>query len=307
MQLDSEAQAQDNALGGHEPEDQSLQDNPGSVEDLWDPNLIRLEDHRLTADFIKLLRSASLDDPVNGLSAEPEALERLRSPPRDQPVDSIDDDTRMAIDLYLGNPSDATYEINRAAILRRYPDSSLPSYYRTNRMVSDLTGIESIVHDMCINSCLAYTGPFADLESCPTCSESRYDQFRLEVSSGRDRIPRQQFHTIPIGPQLQALYRDPESAKRAHYLREERSRILAELENCGYLETYSDVLHGSDLIGAFQDGRIGEDDIVLMFSIDGAQLYAKKASTCWITSGFFSTSCLSSDTRQRFYSRAKQS
>ena len=32
----------------------------------------------------------------------------------------------------------------------------------------------------------------------------------------------------------------------------------------------------------FQDGHIDEDDIVLMFSIDGAQLYAMKASACWI-------------------------
>jgi len=114
------------------------------------------------------------------------------------------------------------------------------------------------------------------------CLEARYDQYRLEASSGRDRIPRQEFHTVPIGPQLQALYWDPESARRAHYLCEERSRILAEIEQHGCLETYSDVLHGSDLIEAFQDGRVGEDDIVLMFSIDGAQLYAKKASACWI-------------------------
>jgi hypothetical protein len=36
------------------------------------------------------------------------------------------------------------------------------------------------------------------------------------------------------------------------------------------------------MIYAFQDGRIGEDDITLMFSIDGAQLYAMKNSSCWI-------------------------
>ena len=48
------------------------------------------------------------------------------------------------------------------------------------------------------------------------------------------------------------------------------------------MEEYNDVLHGKDLIEAFRDGRIGEDDIVLMFSIDGAQLYAKKVSACWI-------------------------
>jgi Transposase family tnp2 len=37
-----------------------------------------------------------------------------------------------------------------------------------------------------------------------------------------------------------------------------------------------------DLIWAFDDGCIGADDIILMFLIDGAQLYAMKASACWI-------------------------
>ena len=74
----------------------------------------------------------------------------------------------------------------------------------------------------------------------------------------------------------------PESARHAHYLHEERTHVLAEIEQHSWLNEYSDVLHGMDFIEAFQDGRIGEDDIVLMFSIDGAQLYAKKLSACWI-------------------------
>ncbi|KAH9079136.1 hypothetical protein EDB83DRAFT_2176273, partial [Lactarius deliciosus] len=128
---------------------------------------IHLEDHKYTAEFIRLLRSASLDDPINGLSAE--ALEHLHSPPQEQPTDLIDNDSQFAIDLYLGNPSEATYETNRTAFLRHCPDIPLPSYYRTGRLVSGLTGIELIVHNMCINSCLAYTGPFSELDSCPMC------------------------------------------------------------------------------------------------------------------------------------------
>jgi len=58
--------------------------------------------------------------------------------------------------------------------------------------------------------------------------------------------------------------------------------MLSEIKVKGDLDEYSDVLHGLDLIDAFNDGRVTEDDIVLMFSIDGAQLYTKKASACWI-------------------------
>ena len=58
--------------------------------------------------------------------------------------------------------------------------------------------------------------------------------------------------------------------------------MLSEIQSNGCLSEYSDVLHGTNLIDAFEDGRIKEDDVVLMFSIDSAQLYAKKASACWI-------------------------
>jgi hypothetical protein len=253
---------------------------PGDIEDLWDQDTIRLGDLKLAAQFIKALQLASLDDPTTGLSLD--ALARLRSPPHEQPSLSVDEDTRVAIELFLENPSETSYEANRAIILRRFPGTRLPTYYKTKRLVTELTGIDSIIHHMCVNSCIAYTGPFSELSTCPVCSESRYDQYHLEASSGKDKIPQQEFHTIPIGSQLQALYREPDSATRAHYLREEMARILSEIEEHGTVLEYSDVLHGTDLIEAHQHGRIAEDDIVLMFSIDGAQLYAKKASACWI-------------------------
>ena len=68
----------------------------------------------------------------------------------------------------------------------------------------------------------------------------------------------------------------------AHYLCEERVHILSVIKQKQCLDEYSDVLHGADIIQAFQDGHIKGDDIVLMFSIDGAQLYAQKLSACWI-------------------------
>jgi hypothetical protein len=52
------------------------------------------------------------------------------------------------------------------------------------------------------------------------------------------------------------------------------------IEQKQYLDEYSDVLHGADIIQAFQDGCIRGDNIVLMFSIDGAQLYVQKLSAC---------------------------
>jgi hypothetical protein len=122
----------------------------GDVEDLWLQDTIRLDDIRLAAEFVRMLQDTSLDDPSLGMSCK--ALERLRNPPRKQPSHSINKDTRLAIDMYLGNPSEATYEVNRKAFLCRLPEADIPSYYKTRRLVADLTGVESVMHHMCINS-----------------------------------------------------------------------------------------------------------------------------------------------------------
>src|SRR5712672_2954197 len=170
---------------------------PGDIEDLWDEGRIRLETLKGSAAFIQCLRDATLDDPNLGLSEE--AINRLHNPNRGQPQCCIDDDTRTAIELYLGNPSEATYEANRTIILHRLPDVNIPTYYRTGHLIAELTGIESMVHHMCINSCVAFTGPFHDLNKCPICTEPCYNQFRLESTAGKERAPHKEFHTIPIG------------------------------------------------------------------------------------------------------------
>ena len=253
---------------------------PGNIKDLWEEGTIRLESLKITANFIKEIRNATLDNLNLGLSDV--AIDWLRHPTHKLPGHSIDDDLCTAIKLFLGNPSEATYETNRSIILDCVPGANIPTYYRAGRIIAEMTGIESVLHDMCINSCVAFTGPFLTLNKCPLCNEPRYDQFWLQSTHGKEKVPRQEFHTIPIGPQLQALYREPGSATVAHYLWDERSRVLSAIEENGCPDKYSDVLHGSDLVEAFHDGCIAEDDIVLMFSVDGAQLYAKKASACWI-------------------------
>ncbi|KAF8816949.1 hypothetical protein BYT27DRAFT_7247837 [Phlegmacium glaucopus] len=47
-------------------------------------------------------------------------------------------------------------------------------------------------------------------------------------------------------------------------------------------ETYEDIFHGDAYLKAVQDRKITENDMVLMMSIDGAQLYQSKQSDCWI-------------------------
>ena len=52
--------------------------------------------------------------------------------------------------------------------------------------------------------------------------------------------------------------------------------------NVGVVEVYVDFCKGSDYLEAVQRGDIKPNDVVLMISLDGAQLYESKESDCWI-------------------------
>ncbi len=237
-----------------------------------------LSELRLTNEFIQLLQQASLDGKHSGL--DPDALHRLRNPPtsiftlENQPNGA---DLRLAFDLFLASlkgPVDI-YNTTRASILRRHPEDHLPSYDQLKKILSQITGVGPITHPMCNNSCVAFTGPYADLDHCPKCDEPKRCPISGEYS--------QEFHTMPIGPIIQALWRDPRSARRFEYRRKKTREITEELlRSSGKLSNYEDFFHGSDYLERIQNGDIDDDDIVLMFSIDGAQLYAHKASDCWI-------------------------
>jgi len=62
----------------------NLSDIPlGAIEDLWEGAVIHLESLKVSADFIKSLRNATLDNPSIGLSEE--AIYRLRNPNQSHP------------------------------------------------------------------------------------------------------------------------------------------------------------------------------------------------------------------------------
>ena len=194
---------------------------------------------------------------------------------------SLTPDERLSVRLFLADTdgSEAIYNKARDAIMERHPEDDVLSHHLVKKKVARLTGIYPLKHDMCPLSCMAYTGPWNQLESCKFCSEPRYDQTLLARGVKK---PRQQFDTYPLGPQLQARYCSPQGARDMRYRQGQMDRILRELRETGKLDHISDIIEGADFWDAVQHGRISDDDICLLFSMDGAQLYEHKASSCWI-------------------------
>ena len=237
------------------------------------------DDITIAEEYIKSIKNARLGDQYDKLDEA--TRERLANPP-EEPVSLDDPDLRFSLGLYMAmqNASEDTYTNVRRNILHRYPDSGVLSLDQVKRCMAEITGVTAIVHEVCINSCMGYTGPWADLDTCLLCKESRWDPLK---STPRKKVPCQQFTTIPLGPQLQALWRTPEGAESMKYRRQRTADVLAEIEaNDGNILAYDDILCGSDYLNRVVSGEIKSDDIVLVFSMDGAQLYRKKASNCWI-------------------------
>jgi hypothetical protein len=247
-----------------------------------------LEELKVAQQFISALQAATLDDD-NGL--DPEAKDRLRNPIT-EPVVLDDPHLRAGIKLFLNttNASDEIFKDVRSTMHEYLHDlgydlaeNSIPSLASVKKSIGEITGVHSLLNDMCINTCMAYTGPFSDLEACLYCTEPRYDPTIFAATNGLKKTPQRQFHTLPLGPQLQALWRNPEIANAMRHRVRETQRILDELDNNQNEQTsWDDIYSGSDYINAVRSGKIGTDDMVLMLSIDGAQLYQSKESDCWI-------------------------
>jgi hypothetical protein len=239
--------------------------------------MAQLEDAQHAMAFISALRKASLDDVHSQLP--PEAIDRIRNPLRELP-DTTDPDLLLSLKYYFADMTIKAYNTVRDATMERHPEDDIYSYYSVKQAVSELSGVVPIIHDMCINTCLAFTGPYSDLDNCPRCGEDRWD---TKKSKPDKKVARRTFDTFPIGPQLQALWRHPDQANKMRWREEYTKKIFDELKTSGGIpDVYEDVLYGKQYLDACQSGRIKEGDAVLMFSIDGAQLYESKQSDCWI-------------------------
>ncbi|KAH9928592.1 hypothetical protein B0H21DRAFT_884896, partial [Amylocystis lapponica] len=119
--------------------------------------LARVEEIKTSLAFTSAMREASLLDEHSKLDTH--TLERLQNPLQET-LNVDDPDLRLALDLFLAtsNSSQDTYTAACQAISRRFPSTEIYSYDRIKRRVADLSGVNSIIHHMCINTCVAYTG-----------------------------------------------------------------------------------------------------------------------------------------------------
>ncbi len=267
------------------PEDDDNSDEEGTEGNPL-PETANLEHLQLALMFIKDLQNANLD---NG-KLDPETLHRLRNPTQ-QPLAIDDEDLLLAIRLFFAtsNASQEVYNSSRIAILLRHPDDPILTYYQIKKKVQELSGVIIMEDDMCPKSCIAYTGTaYGSLEACPKCGTGRWDPQILASSHGRKKVAQQKFCTIALGPIVQSMCRTIEGCKLMDYFWKtmvdmfDRPEVVDPTTGKPLIGSYKDFCFGSELTDAFARGDILRHDTLLMFSIDGAQIYKGKKSDCWI-------------------------
>ncbi|KIK80544.1 hypothetical protein PAXRUDRAFT_158406 [Paxillus rubicundulus Ve08.2h10] len=236
-------------------------------------------------DFILALRDASTSDPVTKLSED--ALDQLQNPTNiPLIIDSPGIHHSISTYLALEHSSQDAYEWLCCSTTQSFPNAlgikDVQSFYNIEKLICTFTGVEAIHHDMCPNTRLVYTCLLHNLDTCPTCSTSWWNEERLQGSNGHIKVPAQTFTTIPLGPQLQAHNHSPESAQTMCYLHDWTQQILEELHQTGSIPIVDNVAMGWDYLGAVLDGDIKEHDVVLILSLNGTQLYDSKESNCWM-------------------------
>ena len=232
---------------------------------------IGLPQLQIAQQYIELLRSATLE--LSGM--HPDDVNDLRNP---GPEHTLVDPSPLlrSIRHFVNNSSSSRkhYELMRTIKRLHRPDDEILSYDQVKRRVRWLSGVVPVEYDMCVNSCLAYTGPRETLDTCSRCGEPRY-------CLGTTK-PQKRFTTIPMGPVIQALYSSREVADSMHYLERKLTENLALARlSGGTLEIYDDTASGQALIDAWDEGNLKGSDVALQFSIDSAQLCADRPSEAW--------------------------
>ena len=116
--------------------------------------------------------NASTTDSSSKLS--PDALDHLHHLPN---IPLVIDNSAIchSISTYLAleNSSQVAYKAITHSLKQNFPVvpsiADVLSFYNVEKLISTYTDVKLILNDMCPNTCLAFTGPFNNLDKCPLC------------------------------------------------------------------------------------------------------------------------------------------
>ena len=174
-----------------------------------------------------------------------------------------------------------------AQVLQSASGIEILSLYSTQKLARSLTDLHPSQVDMCPQSCLAYEGEFAEMETCPytrngkVCGEPRY---KAKGCSTAQNKPRAQMMCLPVMATIKAMFANADTSKLLRHRDKCLQEALHLVATAPEAVKYSDFcdskvhMHHHQSMGLFQDPR----DIAFALSTDGAQLTMKRQSDTWL-------------------------
>ncbi|CAG8612899.1 466_t:CDS:2 [Ambispora gerdemannii] len=165
--------------------------------------------------------------------------------------------------LYLKGVKGTIADDDFKAILNIFNCTS-QTLYLAKKKLRQLVNIGDNHIDMCVNSCLAFTGEYSANVYCTICNAPRY-------STGR----KAQKHAIyfPIIERLRLQFADP-------------ARVLQLLYRSNHVEDFSklqDIYDGNLYKEMLREELLADSrDIVFSASLDGYQIFKQQRDDCWV-------------------------
>lgn len=78
--------------------------------------------------------------------------------------------------------------------ISEYNGAKLALHHHVKSIVLQITEVKEMKHDMCVNTCIGFTGSFALLDYCLECSEPHY---KKQLVMMRIKVPHHQFVSYP--------------------------------------------------------------------------------------------------------------
>jgi hypothetical protein len=93
-------------------------------------------------------------------------------------MDLLDKDLRLCLDIFLAmtSGSEEAYMNILAAFKCHSAEVVILLHAQIKLCIQELIGILPIMTDMCVNSCIAFTGPFGNHTICPVCQKAHYEK-----------------------------------------------------------------------------------------------------------------------------------
>lgn len=185
-----------------------------------------------------------------------------------------------------------SYNGSKEAVEIVHPTDNILSFDQVKRLIANITEIQPIIKDMCLNSCMAYTGPLSAHNTCLYCDELRYN------SNGN---PHQTFDTIFILFAIQTLMRHPEMATEMGYFSQQLKELLNQLKLGNDIDIFNDIACRYNVLQAAANQDIMEHDILLMLFLMDARSIATRPLTAGSISGYLLILLLARDTRKNLF------